>query len=609
MSRKSQRARSKPKSTSSSAAQPKKTARGWRRPAILIAIPLASVAVAGWVALAHRLASKSQPEAPYFPRPKGELTFSKDIAPIMFKNCSWCHRPGQPGPFNLLTYADARKHAADIAQVTSKRYMPPWPPERGYGEFADERRLNANEIGMLQQWVAEGAIEGNAAVMPALPRWSGDWQLGRPDLVVQAPPYTLPPDGKDVYHHFVVPIPTTARRFVRGVEFLPGNGKVVHHSFIEIDRSRRARRLAERQNPPGFDGMAAPETVEMPGGQLLGWQPGKVPSLAPPGLAWVLETNTDLVLQVHMNPSGKPELVQPSVGFYFTDDPPTNSAYRLRMAVLNLDIPPGAQDYVAEESYVLPVDASLIRVSAHAHYLGKDLQSYAILPDGKKQWLLRIKDWDFNRQGDYRYAKPVELPKGARLVLHYIYDNSTNNVHNPNQPPKRVRFGLTTVDEMAELSFQVLLRDQPSYVTLARDFSGYFLRVSTNYFTFRLQNDPNDAEAHKRLGRALGEEGQASDGIAHLMRAIQLDPGGAEAHYDLGRLLLISGRYADAYREFLQDIHLDPKDFEALGSLGIICLQAQHPAEAEKWFNAALMANPDDTLAQRYLQMIQAHSR
>ncbi len=579
-------------------------------PAVWIAVSAVIAAVAGGIVFSRRgEPTTASRETTYAPRPKGSLTFNKEIAPIVFKNCSWCHRPSQSGPFDLLNYADVHKHAKDIGRVVVTRYMPPWPPEPEHGEFADERRLSGEEIGMIRQWIEEGMAEGKAADLPPLPEWSGGWQLGKPDLIVQAPAYTLGADGTDIYRHFVVPIPTTARRFVKAVEFLPGNGKVVHHAFIEIDRTRRARRLAERQNPPGFDGMEAPETVNMPGGQLLGWQPGKTPYFNPPGLAWVLETNTDLVLQVHMNPSGKPETVQPSVGFYFTDDPPTNSPYRLRLTVLNLDIPPDEPNYVGEESYTLPVDLSFIRVSAHAHYLGKDLQSYAILPDGKKQWLLRIKDWDFNRQGDYRYARPVELPKGTKVVLHYIYDNSTNNVRNPNHPPKRVRFGLQTVDEMGELSFQVLPRNQDDYQTVGRDFSEYFLRVSTEHFAFRVKNNPDDAEAHKRLGRALAAQGQMAEGIPHLQKAIELDPAGDEAHYDLGSVYMRAARYADAFKEFREVIRLNPQDFEALGSLGIICLQARRPDEAEKYFNAALRINPDDTLALQYLKMIRQQAR
>jgi len=484
--------------------------------------------------------------------------------------------------------------------------MPPWLPEHGYGEFAGERRLSPEQLGTIQQWVKEGALEGNPADLPPIPEWKSDWHLGAPDLIVRPDAYTLAPDGKDVYYNFVVPIPITANRFVKGIEFMPGNTRVVHHSFIEIDRTRDARRLAEVRTPPGFYGMETPESVVMPGGQLLGWQPGKVASFAPPGLAWVLYMNTDLVLQVHMNPSGKPETVQPSVGFYFTDEPPTNSAFRLKLTALDLEIPPGLSNYVAEQSYELPVHVSLTRVGAHAHYICKDMQSYAFLPDGRKESLLWIKDWDFNWQGDYGYAKPVELPKGSKVVMRYTYDNTTNNIRNPNHPPRHVRFGLQSTDEMGELYFQVMLRNQEDYLTLAKDYSQYYLGVSMRHYAHLIELDPNDARAHKRLGRALGAQGKVSEGIAHLQKAIALKPDEDEPHYDLASIYLRLGRMPEAFNEFREVVRLNPRDYQALGSLGIICVQAGKLEEGAAYFQQALQVNPDDPMAQKYVDMIRA---
>ena len=258
------------------------------------------------------------------------LSFNKDIAPIVFQNCASCHRPGQSAPFSLLTYSDVKKHGQQIVEVTGRRYMPPWLPQPGYGEFVGVRRLTAEQMARIERWLLEGAVEGDVADLPPLPQWSADWQLGVPDLVIQIPqPYALAADGRDVYRNGVVPIPNAMRRFVRGVEFQPGNSKVMHHAFINVDETRQSRRLAESHNPPGFDGMELPDSAVMPGGQLLGWQPGKVPRFSPEGLAWLLKTNVDLVLQMHLHPSGKPERVQPSVGFYFTDQVPTNQLNKL----------------------------------------------------------------------------------------------------------------------------------------------------------------------------------------------------------------------------------------------------------------------------------------
>jgi len=535
----------------------------------------------------------------------GPVTFSKDVAPIIYQECMTCHRPGQSGPFDLVTFADAKKHAKDIARVTAKRIMPPWLPEHGYGEFEGERRLSDRQIAILQKWVEEGAAEGNAAETPAPPLFESEWQLGEPDLVVQAGPFTLPPDGKDVYYNFVTPIPTTTTKYVSGVDFLSGN-RVVHHAFIDIDETRTARRRAAKLNPPGFFGMDLPETVTMPGGQLLGWQPGKIASMNAQGLAWTLRTNTDLVLQVHLNPSGKPEVVQPRVGFHFTEVAPTNSAYRLRLTTLRLDIPAGVSNYVAEESYTLPVDLSFTRVGAHAHYLCKEMQGYAILPSGEKQWLLWIKDWDFKWQGDYQYKKPIEIPKGSKIVMHFVYDNSANNIRNPFNPPRRTVWGLQTTDEMGEIYFQTLPRDRGEWQVVGSDYARYFAKVSLDFYKFRVQNNPGDADAHQRLGRALFSFGQIDEAIANLNEAVRLDPQNDQAHFDLGSIYLRQKRVQDAYNEFLATIRINPDDSQALGSLGIICAQAGRLDEAREYFVAALRINPDDSLANQYLQRLNA---
>ncbi|MEO8427774.1 MAG: tetratricopeptide repeat protein [Verrucomicrobiota bacterium] len=543
----------------------------------------------------------------YVPRAKATLTFRKDVAPILFRNCATCHRPSQSAPFSLLTYQEAKKHARQIADVTARRYMPPWPPEPGCGNFADERRLTVDHIGIIQQWVAEGAIEGTQSDLPAPPTWSESWQLGQPDLVVEmSQSYTLPDEGKDVYRNFVVPIPVSSTRYVKGVEFRPGNARVVHHAFINIDETRQSRRLAEKQNPPGFDGMDLPESALMPGGQLLGWQPGKVPSMVSEGLSWILKPNTDLVLQMHLHPSGKPEMVQPAVAFYFTDQAPTNVPFRIKLARFDFEIPAGVENYLVEQTYVLPVDVSLLRVLPHVHYLGKDLQGYAIVPTGEKQWLIRIKDWDFNWQGDYKYAQPISLPKGTRLIMHYTYDNSTNNVRNPNRPPKTVRHGLQTTDEMAGMVLQAVARNSEDRSRLAKDYFEYFVGVSMDYYNYRLRINPDDGEVHTKLGRALASKGQTSEGIAHLLSAVRINPNDDKAHYELGYVYLAQNHLAEAGQEFQAVIRLNPDDYQAFGNLGLICLTEGRLTDAQVYLETALRLNPDDPVARKNLTRLKA---
>src|SRR5262245_31152735 len=264
-----------------------------------------------WLALA----ACALPPAAATAQPRDTLTFTKDIAPIVWSRCAPCHRAGEVGPFSLITYDEVRRRASAIADVTSRRLMPPWRPAPGKGEFADARRLSDEELSRLQRWIADGAPEGRASDLPALPTWSAAWRLGTPDLVVSMPSaFTVPAAGGDVFRTFVVPIPTTRARYVRAIEIRPDNARVVHHANLGIDRTRSSRQLDAKDGQPGYTGGMVPD-ARYPEGQLLGWTPGQAPHAAPAGMQWTLEPNSDLVLQLHLQPTGKPEALTVSVGF------------------------------------------------------------------------------------------------------------------------------------------------------------------------------------------------------------------------------------------------------------------------------------------------------
>jgi Flp pilus assembly protein TadD len=537
--------------------------------------------------------------------PSAATTFNKDVAPIVFQHCSVCHRPGQSAPFNLLNYADVQKRAKQISEVVGKGYMPPWLPEKGHGVFAGDRSLAAAQIETIRRWYEQGAAEGNPADLPPPPKFVEGWQLGKPDLVVQMPSaYNLPPDGKDIYRNFVVPIPVSVRKYVRGVEFAPGNWKVVHHSFINVDSTPYSRRLAQKENPPAFEGMVLPSTAIMPGGQHLAWQPGKVPSFSPDGLGWTLEPNSDLVLQLHIHPSGKPEPVQASVALYFTDRAPTNTGFRLNLNPLLIDIPAGAKDYVVEDKYRLTIDCSLIGISPHAHYLAKRMEGYAIFPDGRRQDLILIKDWDFNWQGDYQYAKPVFLPKGTLLGMRFSYDNSSDNVRNPNQPPKRVKYGLQTTDEMAELWLQLLPTVPSDLKVLGADFYAHLAKSALDYNEHVVIENPNDFEAHTRAGRARAFFGQVPEALAHYNAAVKANPNYDRAWYEIGFMNMRQNRFNEAQAAFERVVLLNHDDYEAEGSLGIIFMQKGDIPQAESHLRAALRINPDDKFSQANLDRV-----
>ena len=348
------------------------------------------------IALAIHAAGYTQPNAQGTHVARRPVTFNEDIAPLIREKCGPCHRPEGAAPFSLLTYADVRQRATQIATVTRSRFMPPWKAEPGYGDFIGQQPLTAREIDLIQHWMDGAAPEGPPRELPPLPH-AGPWQHGTPDLIVRLPqPYTLKAGGGDVFRTFVVPLPIGRVRYVRGLEFRPDNPQIVHHANIRVDRTPRSRALDEMDPLPGHEGMA--RSSEFPDGHFLGWTPGQVAALLPPGLAWRLDPGTDLALQLHLQPSGKPEVVQLSVGLFFSDTPPERTPSILRLGRQDLDIPAGAPNYTIRDSYVLPVDVEILAVQPHAHYRGREIRAFASLPNGATQWLLYIRDWDFRWQ-------------------------------------------------------------------------------------------------------------------------------------------------------------------------------------------------------------------
>jgi hypothetical protein len=372
-------------------------------------------------------------------------TYNKDIAPILYKNCAGCHRPGEVAPFSLLTYADTAKRAALIATVTKARVMPPWKAEPGHGEFQDARRLTDEQIVLLQQWAGNGAPEGDAADRPTPPAFASGWQLGQPDRVLTVPAkYSVPPDGPDQFRCFVIPLNLDEDAYVGAMEFRADDRRTVHHALVFIDPNGQGRKLAAGSKDGGYTCFGSPGFAA---GLMGGWAPGQLPSKPVPGYAITLRKGSDLVLQIHYHPSGKPAEDQSSLGLFFTD-PPTKGRTVVLVGTNKIDIPPGDSHYVVRASVTMPADGAVLRITPHAHYVCKDMKVDAYLPDGSVTPLIWIKDWDFNWQGSYTYATPVKLPKGTRVELQYTYDNSADNVRNPAHPPVRVTYGEQTTNEM-----------------------------------------------------------------------------------------------------------------------------------------------------------------
>jgi len=525
------------------------------------------------------------------------VTFARDVAPIVFERCGVCHHPNGSAPFSLLTYPAARAHATQIAAVTARRLMPPWKSEPGYGEFVGHRPLTGDEIDLLQRWVLDGAPEGDPRDLPQAPRWTDGWQLGTPDLVLTLPqPFLLAADGADVSRVFVLPVPIDAIRYVRGVEFRPGNAAVVHHANIRIDRTPASRALDDQDPAPGYAGLLSHSAV-YPDGHFLGWTPGQAAPLLPKGLAWRLTPRTDLVVEIHMKPSGKPETVAPSIGVYFGSDPPERTPAMLRLGRQSIDIPAGEKDYRIADSFVLPVDAEVQAVQPHAHYRAREVKAVATLPDGTTKWLIYIRDWDFRWQHVYRYVAPFMLPKGTTLSVEYRFDNSAENPRNPVRPPARVTWGQWSQDEMGDLWVQVLTRDERDLQTLNAAFRAKAIAEDIVGYESMIRQDPRRVQLHDDVAQLYLEEGRAIDAAAHFEASAKLKPESAAAHFNVGTALAVAGKLDEAMDRYRQALRINPGYALAHNNLGNALLGRGHAAEALQQFREALRLDPSNAEA------------
>lgn len=385
-------------------------------------------------------------------------TYHRDVAPILQKHCQDCHRPGQVAPFPLLTFDQTRKRAADIVQLTADRRMPPWHAATGVGgPFRDARVLPAADIATLAAWVDGGTPEGDAKDAPA-PRVfpTSEWSLGEPDLVLRASEsFQLGADGGDEFRVFVVPTKLTEGRWVQAIDFRPGNRRVVHHILAAFDHSGRARALDAADPLPGY--RTSGGYGFWPPGEMDGWAPGKAAHRLPDGVARYLPAGADLLIQVHYHKTGKPETDATAVGLYFAKAPvdkqlratgvfpPVKSWLPFRM---DLAIPAGSADYEVRGTEEIPDDIHVVAVIPHMHWLGKDFLLTAETPNGEPRTLIKIDRWDFNWQETYDLAAPIPLPKGTKLRMLAHFDNSAKNPANPSSPPREVRWGEQTNDEM-----------------------------------------------------------------------------------------------------------------------------------------------------------------
>ena len=446
--------------------------------------------------------------------------------------------------------------------------MPPWQPEPGHGAFAGSRRLSDSEIQLFRTWAGQGAPEGDPRDRPPPPQWTSEWELGPPDLVITLPPYQLRADGADMFRNIVVPAGFSGTRYVRAWQFRPGN-RVVHHATIQMDTTGLSRRLDAGDDSPGYEGVVA-LTARAPDGFFLDWAPGHRPATAVEGTAWPLEGASDLVVMLHLKPSGKPETVQASLGLYLSDKPPSRLPVMLRLTRQDLDIAAGDRSYETSDSYTLPVDVVMHTVQPHAHYLGRRFEGTARLPDGGTVPLIQILDWNFNWQDVYHYQDPIALPAGTRVSMRIVYDNSEANPRNPHRPPRRVGYGQQTDDEMAELWFQVLTRSEADRVRLVKDLRARVLQEEIKGRRAMLTRDPANVALRDDLLVMLTEAGRLAEAAEEAGRSAALQPASAAAHYNLGASLMAVGRMEQAKSSFEKAVAIDPDHVMALYNLALV---------------------------------------
>ena len=371
----------------------------------------------------------------------------------------------------------------------------------------------------------------------------------------------------------MLPLNTPGTRWVKAIEIRPGNIRAVHHANVLIDRSRSAR-MQEKTPGAGFPGMdlnIESDTFD-PDSHFLFWKPGGTPWVEPAGMAWRADPGADLVLNVHMQTTGKPEFVQPSIGLYFTSEPATKFPMLVQLEHDGaLDIPAGDADFPVSDDFVVPMDMDVLAVYPHAHYLGRLLEGYATLPDGVRKWLIRIPDWDPNWQAVYRYAEPVFLPKGTVVSMRYHYDNSAANPRNPNQPPERVRGGNQATDEMAHLWLQVLPRGGEDRRQ----------ELQEAIMLHRLEKYAGDFMAQFNLGALMLSRGRSADAVPYLRGAVAARPDHPVALNTLGAALLSAGDTTAAAGLFERALTANPRYTNARYNL------ANALAAQQRWEQAA----------------------
>jgi len=353
-----------------------------------------------------------------------EITFSKDIAPIFYKNCVQCHRAGEIAPMSLMTYKEARPWARSIREKVLTREMPPWHADPQHGEFANDRRLSQQEIDTIAAWVDQGAKEGDPKSLPPAPEFVDGWNIGKPDVVFHLPQeYPVPASGVVEYKYFTVPTNFTEDKWIQAAEIRPGNRAVVHHIIVFVRSGNEPQKL------------------------LVGYAPGEQPAIYSKGVGRKIPAGSSLVFQVHYTPNGTATTDRSYVGLVFARETPKQELLTRPVLNMRFVIPPGDPNYRVESSYTFTEDAHIYSLMPHMHLRGKSFEFRLIYPDGTSKTILSVPNYSFAWQSYYVLKQPVAAPKGTRIHCIAHFDNSDKNKYNPD-PTKEVRWGDQTWEEM-----------------------------------------------------------------------------------------------------------------------------------------------------------------
>lgn len=379
---------------------------------------------------------------------ENNVTFTKDVAPIFYKNCTGCHRPGEIAPMSLLTYNDARPWAKSIREKVANREMPPWHADPKHGEWRNDRRISQEAINTILAWVNNGAKEGDPKDLPPMPEYTPGWRIGKPDQTFSAPEQSVPADGVVDYQYLSVPTNFKEDRYITSAEIRSSAHAVVHHVIVFVQE-------------PGA-------TSRLQGKLLVGFAPGEDPAIFRPGFGRKIPAGSNLLFQIHYTPNGTAMKDVTTVGLIYAKTPVQHTVVTRPVLQTAFVIPAGDPNYEVKSSFTFNESAQLYSFMPHMHLRGKDFEYKAVFPDGTSKILLSVPRYDFSWQTYYVLKDPVAVPKGTRIECVAHFDNSTNNKYNPD-PTKAVRWGDQTWEEMMIGWMSFVYDTQPPAATKATE--------------------------------------------------------------------------------------------------------------------------------------------